>query len=219
MNRKSLVLGILALALTMLVFAGCGSLKIVDKNVPVEESAFIHIPKDCGVQKVDDTVYGFDTPVMSMGYVKGSGGEVLPYINDYVNPKDLKIANPSIQVPAGKHTVRGVINTGNFWNGRDVTHTFVAGRHYQMVWKLSYEAGVSLQDNYSKVYGELLKANLPGGSGLDWCFFDITDAVKAKNKGMPGYYDIYMKGELGKGQDIARITLGSSKDKDSAAQE
>ncbi|MDR0495017.1 MAG: hypothetical protein LBG95_05250 [Treponema sp.] len=171
-------LGLMALMSCASLFAA--SIKAFDKSVPAEESATIYIPKGSVVFMINGTKYG----------VKGNGGE------SWQNKgKELQIAKPSFLIPSGEHTVRGAVENTYDYTARNVTNTFIAGRHYQMV--IKFPAGF----NFGNVFKEFAKSN---AVGMDWCFLDITEAVEAKKKGVPGYAEMVDSGELGEGQVIVK---------------
>jgi len=156
---------------------------IVDTSVPVEQSAILFFPKDSVVLMFNDTKFGLVGPV-SVKNLAGKGGQ---------NASQWQIANPILQVPAGEHTVvAGILASQvNIPIGlRRVTYTFQPGRYYQMATVFN---NVDAGEAAKKVMSEMLI------KGMDWCFVDITDEVKAGKKSYEEKWKSMVKnGEMGK---------------------
>jgi len=191
-----LILGLLILTGTS-VFAQAKppkAKKVVDKNVPIEESAIIYIPKDSYVMMFDETKFGVVGPVSAMG-VAGAGGQ---------NASQYKIANPILQIPAGKHSIVGTVEAQitNLPNGcRKVTYTFLPGHYYQMATIFNKVDDVGAAT--AQIIGDMAK------KGIDWCFIDITDEVNAGKKDYKEKWEKMNKnGEMGKDHVIQVFSLG-----------
>ena len=180
-----LVLGLLVLTVSS-VFAQAKPPKaqvIVDPSVPVEQSAILFFPKDSVVLMFNDTKFGLVGPV-SVKNLAGKGGQ---------NASQWQIANPILQVPAGEHTIVAAIQAGQVNTPvglRKVTFTFEAGRYYQMATVFNnVDAGEAAKKVITELYSK----------GLDWCFVDITDEVKAGKKSYEEKWKSMVKnGEMGK---------------------
>jgi len=185
-----LVLGLLVLTVTA-VFAQAKPPKaqvVVDPSVPVEQSAILFFPKESVVLMFNDKKFGLVGPVSTKN-LEGKGGQ---------NASQWKIANPILQVPAGKHTVvaAGQASLVNTPVGlKKVTCDFQPGRYYQMA--TVFNNINDIKEATKKIYEEAFS------KGLDWCFVDITDEVKAGKKDYEEKWRSLAKnGEMGKGQVI-----------------
>jgi len=175
-----LIFGLLALTVTA-VYAQPKAKKVLDKNVPVDESAILYFPGDSVVYQCDDTKFGVVGTVSTMN-LKGSGG-------DYSS----KIAKPILQVPAGQRTITANAQSNSYYDGRKVTADLLPGHYYQLVLKLDTSEGTG------KGIGNVMLTSMLGG--VDWCFLDITDEVKAGKKSFKEKWEALAKqGELGKDQ-------------------
>jgi hypothetical protein len=181
-----LILGLLALTVTA-VFAQPKAKKILDKTVPADQSAIIFAPKGAVIYRCDNTTFGIVTDVMAMKNLKGSGGDAVD-----------GIAKPILQIPAGKHTIIANIDENNYGKGRMVTHTFLPGHYYQMVLFFNNTSGA----DYLKEIAKLMATSRL--TGVDWCFLDITEEVKAKKK-KSSFMEVSRRGEIGKGQTIEKV--------------
>jgi hypothetical protein len=177
-----LVLGLLILTVTM-VFAQAKppkAKKVLDASIPIEESAIIYVPKGSTVFQCDDTVFGKIVP-LTIGNLKGDGGDLLG-----------KIAKPILQVPAGERTITASAEDTKFDVNRKITSTFLPGHYYQIVYLAKGNPGQAIAG--------MMKASL-SGNGTDWCFFDITEEVKAGKKKFD-WEKAVIDGVLGEGQVI-----------------
>jgi len=193
-KKMFLVLGLLALTVTV-VFAQAKTpkaQKIVDPSVPVDQSAILYFPKDSMVLMFNDTKFGTVGPV-SVKNLAGAGGQ---------NASQYKIANPILQVPAGKGSVVAGIQASQINTPvglRKVTYTFSPGHYYQMATVFN---NVDLGEAAKKVATELLT------KGMDWCFIDITDEVNAGKKDFKEKWESMNKnGEMGKGHVIEAFVV------------
>jgi len=189
-----LVLGLLALTVTA-VFAQAKPPKaqvIVDPSVSIDQSAILFFPKGGIVLMFNDTKFGLVGPV-SVKNLAGKGGD---------GASQWKIANPILQVPAGKGTViAGIlaeqINTPI--GLRSVTYTFQPGHYYQMATVFN---NVDAKEAAKKVKTELFT------KGMDWCFVDITDEVNAGKKDYEEKWRSMVKnGEMGKDHVIKAFVV------------
>jgi hypothetical protein len=180
MKKTLFILGLLLLTVTA-VFAQAKTpkaKKIIDKNVPIEESAILYFPGGSVVFQYDDTKFGVVGPFSFMN-LKGRGG-------DYSG----RVARPILQIPAGNHTITAAFGK-KYYDGRKVTFDFLPGRYYQMQLMPDYSNGVG------SGFGSMALTTMLGGA--DWCFVDITDEVKAgKNSFREKWEALAFKGELGK---------------------
>jgi len=189
-----LVLGLLVLAVTA-VFAQAKPPKaqiIADPNVPVEQSAILYFPKDSMVLMFNNTKFGTVGPV-SVKNLAGKGGQ---------NASQYNIANPILQVPAGKQTVIAGILASEINTPvglRSVTCTFLPGHYYQMA---TVFKNVTAGEAAKKVMADLYT------KGMDWCFVDITDEVNAGKKNYKEKWEsMVSKGEMGKDQVIKAFVI------------
>ncbi|MDR2716538.1 MAG: hypothetical protein LBB89_00535 [Treponema sp.] len=180
-----LVLGLLALTVTT-VFAQAKPpkvQKIIDSSVPFDQSAILYFPKDSMVLMFNDVKFGLVGPV-SVKNLAGKGGQ---------NASQYKIADPILQVPAGKHSVVAAIETSQVNTPvglRKVTYTFEPGHYYQMATVFN---NVDVGEAAKKIMAELYT------KGMDWCFVDITDEIKAGKKDYKEKWEsLVSKGEMGK---------------------
>jgi len=180
------VLGLLALTAAA-VFAQAKPPKaqqIVDASVPVEQSAILYFPKESVVLMFNDTKFGVVGPV-SVKNLAGKGGQ---------NASQYKIANPILQVPAGKGSVVAGIQASQVNTPvglRKVTYTFAPGHYYQMatVFNNITDAGEAAKKIVAEAFTK----------GIDWCFIDITDEVNAGKKDYKEKWESMNKnGEMGK---------------------
>jgi len=179
-----LVLGLLALAVTT-VYAQPKAKNILDKNVPIEESAIIYVPKGSTVFQCDDTVFGKIVP-LTIGNLKGDGGDLTG-----------KVAKPILQVPAGERIITASANDTKFAANRRITYTFLPGHYYQMA--------VLAKGNVGQVMKDMMMVSLTG-DGMDWCFFDITEQIKAgKKKFEEEWTKAVTDGVLGEGHVIEKV--------------
>jgi len=179
-----LVLGLLVLAVTT-VYAQPKAKKVLDKNIPLEQSAVLYFPGSSTVFRFNDTKFGVVGP-FSMMNLKGKGGDL-----------GNKVARPILQVPAGRHTITATAIGKKYYDGRKVTADFLPGRYYQMVMKTDYSQGVG-----SGFGNAALTAAL---GGADWCFMDITDEVKAGNNNIRDKWQaLAAAGEHGKDQTVEK---------------
>jgi len=179
-----LILGLLILtATTVFAQATPKAQKIIDPSVPVDQSAILYFPKESVVLMFNDTKFGTVGPV-SIKNLAGAGGQ---------NASQYKIANPILQVPAGKSTVIAGIQASQVNTPiglRSVTYTFQPGHYYQMATVFNK---IDINEAIKKVSSELLV------KGMDWCFIDITDEVKAGKKDYKEKWESMNKnGEMGK---------------------
>jgi hypothetical protein len=178
--------GIIAMVAVIGALTGCASMKVVDKNVPVEESAIIYASKGAFIHKCDDTKFGIVTDVLSMNNLKGRGSATFD-----------EIGKPILQIPAGQHTIAGNIDGDSYAHGRLVTHDFLPGHCYQMVYLMNLTEG--------DIAKELAKVMLGSAvTGVDWCFLDITEEVKAKKK-KSSFMETSRRGEIGVGQTVVKV--------------
>jgi len=194
MKKIFLVLGLLVLTVSA-VFAQAKPPKaqtIVDPTIPVEQSAILYFPKDSAVLMFNDTKFGVVGPV-SVKNLAGKGGQ---------NASQYKIANPILQVPAGKQTVIAGILASEINTPvglRSVTYTFLPGHYYQMATVFN---NVTAGEAAKKVMEELYT------KGMDWCFVDITDEVNAGKKDYKEKWEsMVSKGEMGKDHVIKTFVV------------
>jgi len=189
-----LVLGLLVLTVSS-VFAQAKPPKaqvIVDPSVAIEQSAILFFPRDSVVLMFNDKKFGLVGPVSTKN-LAGKGGQ---------NASQWKIANPILQVPAGKGTViAGILaeQVNTPIGLRSVTYTFQPGRYYQMATVFN---NVDVGEAAKKVMAELWT------KGMDWCFVDITDEVNAGKKDYEDKWKSMVKnGEMGKDQVIEAFVV------------
>ena len=179
-----LVLGLLTLTVTA-VFAQPKAAKILDKNVPIGESAILYIPNECTVFQCDDTVFGKIVP-LTIGNLKGGGGDTTG-----------KIAKPILQIPAGERVITAAMSSTKYNDSRKITYTFLPGHYYQMV--------VLASGDPAKVLKDMMLASLSGDSA-EWCFFDITEIINAKKKNFENEWKAAVSaGTLGEGHVIEKV--------------
>jgi hypothetical protein len=158
MNKRNVfLLGLLVLAMGV-VMTGCASLIVIDKTVPAENSAIIHMHDGCIIQTIDGKgVSGFTIgPVASE--TKGKGAD------KYTLTKNPKVSTARIQVPAGERTIFGSV--GGSRSSYTVVYDFLAGHHYEMLMVVDVaQAG-------RQIGGAML------GNGYNFTFEDVTDRVK-----------------------------------------
>jgi hypothetical protein len=163
--------------------------KILDKTVPADQSAIIFASKGTFIHRCDDTTFGIVTDVLAVNNLKGAGP----------NGFD-EIGKPILQIPAGVHTITGNLsdrNENNYGKGRKVTHDFLPGHYYQMVIHMNLTEG--------DIAKELVKLSASAVlTGMEWCFLDITEEVKAKKK-KSSYMEATKRGEIGVGQTIEKV--------------
>ncbi|WP_461247345.1 hypothetical protein [Treponema sp. R6D11] len=195
MKKTLLIIGLLMLTVTM-VFAQAKppkAKKIIDKNVSIQESAILYFPNESFVLMFDETKFGVVGPLSTMN-LKGAGGQ---------NASQYKIANPILQVPAGKHSVVATVDQSltNTPNGcRKITYNFQPGHYYQM-------ATVFNKVDVGEATKQIMKDMFT--KGIDWCFIDITDEVNAGKKDYKEKWEAMNKnGEMGKDQVSQVFSLG-----------
>jgi len=189
-----MVLGLLVLTAAA-IFAQAKTPKaqqILDPSVPIEQSAILYFPSDSVVLMFNDTKFGLVGPVSTKN-LAGKGGQ---------NASQWKIANPILQVPAGKATVIGGIQISQVNTPvglRSVTYTFQPGRYYQMATVFNkVDAGEAAK----KVIAELFT------KGMDWCFVDITDEVNGGKKDFEAKWkSMVSNGEMGKDHVIKTFVV------------
>jgi len=189
-----LVLGLLVLTAAA-IFAQAKPPKaqqILDPSVPIEQSAILYFPSESVVLMFNDTKFGTVGPV-SLKNLAGKGGQ---------NASQWKIANPILQVPAGKATVIGGIQISQVNTPiglRSVTYTFQPGRYYQMATVFNK---VDVGEAAKKVISELYT------KGMDWCFVDITDEVNGGKKDFEAKWkSMVSNGEMGKDHVIKTFVV------------
>jgi len=140
----------------------------------------------------NDKKFGLVGPVSTKN-LAGKGGQ---------NASQWKIANPILQVPAGEHTIVAGIQVSQINTPvglRSVTYTFQPGRYYQMATVFN---NVDAKEAAKLVITELFT------KGMDWCFVDITDEVKAGKKDYEEKWKSMVKnGEMGKDHTIKPIVI------------
>jgi hypothetical protein len=178
-----LVFGLLVLTVTM-VFAQAKppkAKKVLDVNVPIEESAVIFVPKGSALYQCDDIKFGKVVAGTDFGSLKGAGGDLIG-----------AIAKPILQIPAGEHTIIGTAGSDkpSVSKNRMITYTFLPGHYYQMSF-IGKGSGMEMAMQMGK-QGFMER-------GINWCFFDMTEEVKAGKKDFnERYFKAAGEGALGK---------------------
>jgi hypothetical protein len=194
MKKTLLILGLLTLTVAT-VFAQAKvpkAQKIVDPSVPIDQSAILYFPKDSMVLMFNDVKFGMVGPV-SVKNLAGKGGQ---------NASQYRIADPILQVPAGRHSVVAGIQASQINTPvglRRVTYTFQPGHYYQMATVFNkVDAGEAAK----KVMAELFT------KGMDWCFVDITDEINAGKRDFKEKWEsMVSKGEMGKDHEIRTFVV------------
>jgi hypothetical protein len=194
MKKTLLILGLLTLTVAT-VFAQAKvpkAQKIVDPSVPIDQSAILYFPKDSMVLMFNDVKFGVVGPVSTRN-LPGKGGQ---------NASQYRIADPILQVPAGRHTVVAGILASQINTPvglRRVTYTFQPGHYYQMATVFN---NVDAGEAAKKVMAELYT------KGMDWCFVDITDEVNAGKRDYKEKWEsMVSKGEMGKDHEIRTFVV------------
>ena len=141
-------------------FSSCASLKVVDKEVPIDQTAIIHMNKDWAIWSVDGNALGVELGPLSTG-TKGRGA------NRWGSGR---ISQERVRIPAGERVVEGGPSNSP-GAARKLTFTFNAGRHYELVMAVDATQGVG------RAVG---RAMLTGG--YDITFVDITDFVGTRER-------------------------------------
>ena len=160
MKRLWLVVGLLVLTAGMSsVFAAP---KLWDKNVPIEETAIIHMSKEYTLWSVDGKALGGkEVKAGGFGLAMGTSGKGSDGFT-----RGGKISKEVVRIPAGKREISG--NTGGGTGSNTLTFDFEAGKRYQMV------AAIDPNEVGKALGGALLGGTLP-----IW-FIDVTEYFDAK---------------------------------------
>jgi len=107
--------------------------KVFDKNVPIEQSAFLCFDKDTDLSKINGKGLG----IGGIQVVKGAGSQKKPQV--------------IYQVPAGECTLKGTRLSSDF----EVTSELQAGRYYLIVEKTDATAGEVAKSTLSAMGGKV----------------------------------------------------------------
>ena len=156
--------------------------KVIDPNVPYEQSAFLYFDKEFQILKFNDITY----PKI-FGKLTGDGKS---------DGTSAKIVKTIMQIPAGKQTV--VASAEGKFNGKKITYNFLPGHHYQAVELVNIDMSKGMG---AAMFGALKDSAT--AKRKDWYFVDITYFLKAGLKSFSDLYSYYITSGTG-GKDQVR---------------